>query len=135
MSIYKLAANITGGNGIASLDIRLEGELYSVSILIRPTAMDALNDYAHIEISFGSVATIGVNDVLNSIFSHTCAQQFLTTGGGVGGLVAISPVLRVKVNVGERIYMHGASVAAAGVAEAYLYVDDETDLKPRTRRR
>ena len=135
MSIYKLSAVVTGADNIAAIDIREEGSLYAVSISMRPGNLDALGDYMTIEISFGSTSSLDSNDVLSSIFQHVVTQNFLTSGGGVGSNTASISGLLIPVHGGERIYMHARIVAGTGRAEAYLYVDDNSDPKPIRRRR
>ena len=135
MSVYKLSASISNASSIANLDVRVNGILYACSITIRCSGLDALNDYALIEIGFGSTKTIQTNDTLNSIFQHGVVQQFLTSGGGVGSCTAVSPALKIPVFAGERIYMHAEIVAAGGFAESYLYVEDGVELKAARRRR
>lgn len=136
MSVYKLSSTIVGQSNEASLDIRVEGLLYAVSITARTSGMDALGDYAEIEVSFGSVLTILTNDVLQSIFLHAVTNNFLTSGGGVGSCTAVSPALKIPVFAGERVYLHSAITSGvAGRAQAYLYIDDGTELKAARRRR
>ena len=136
MSVYKLSAAISSADSIAQIDIRADGILYATSIHIRAQAMDALNDYCTAEVSFGSVSSIAINDSLQAIAMHTVVQNFLTSGGGVGSASHAISGLRIHVFGGERLHLHARLVAASGVIDALLYVDDgDTDLKPPRRRR
>ena len=138
--IYKLFAavpNAATTNSIATLDIQEDGFIIAVSIYIDPSTLDAVDDEIRGEVSFMSSNTFAVNDTRGSIFQHGVSQQFLTSGGGMGGLTSSLSGLLVPVEAGERVHLHSLSVAGGSGSSmtCYLYVEDSQDTKQRPKRR
>ena len=139
MSVYKLygAAPLAAtSNSIATLDIQNEGIITAMFMFVDPDGMDALNNSIVCEVSFLSVNTILTNDTRGSLMLFGLTQQFLTSGGGVGGGGKGMSNLNIPVSAGERIHMH--TITGGGVTgdcTTYLYVDDGVDSKRPRRRR
>ena len=140
--IYKLFGTGSVGatvDGIASLDIQEDGIITAIAAIITATGMDASGDLAKIEGSFMSSNTFAVNDTRGSLITVALAQNFLTTGGGVGSPNLAFGGLTIPIEAGERVFMH--AIADAGVTPSgtiYLYVEDLRDVKgqrPKARRR
>ncbi len=139
MSVYKIygtSVSATVSNSLATLDIQVDGLIVALLTDINPNGMDALNDEVLMELSFLSSNTFTINDSRGSLIVASLGQNFLTSGGGVGGGNASIGGLSIPVNAGERIHLHTSS--SSGVTAGctgYLYVNDGVDLKPARRRR
>lgn len=135
MSVYKLHGTNTGADGIAQLDIREDGWITGVVITARPSGMDAANDYHSLEVSFSSSNSWSTNDVRASIFMAKSSVGLLTSGSADVGINASIGGVRIRVNQGERVYLHGTtSAGGGGLATAYLYVEDKSEKRPIGRR-
>lgn len=136
MSVYKLAASISGGteNDLASIDIQSDGTLYAVHAAVQ-CDLDADGEFARAEVSFLSTQTIGSNDSRGSIFGVAKRVSLTTSGVGDGGINAGLSGLRIPVMAGERVHLHANSTAGVtGGAEVYMYVEDRLDPNIRRRR-
>ena len=138
MSVYKLYFNIVADlDSVASLDIQNDGYITGLSWFMTPVGCDALNDGVAAEVSFMSTNTFNVSDVRGSIDMVGSVINFLTSGGGNMAVVKNMENLKVPVNAGERIHLHG-NITGGGTAatHVYLYVEDGVeDTKPRRRLR
>jgi len=140
--IYKLDGSGTAGldphNAVVSADIQADGFIEGVLGILDGFGMDALSDNAAAELSFMSTNTFGTNDTRGSIMMVRCRQNFLTSGGGANAnnvFVAFGQK-GIKVNAGERIYVH--TQAAAGVTPKfvfYVYVRESGSARSSERRR
>lgn len=136
MSVYKLTAANDGTDGMASLDVIADGEITGMLVTAQPTGMDALGDYNRAEVSFSSSSSFTTNDVRASLIMAGVSQNFLTSGGGSPGYNSSVSGLTIKVNQGERIFLHGnISTGGGGQVTAYLYVNDGQESRPARRRR
>jgi len=97
--------------------------------------MDLLSDHFRAEISFSSSNTLDNNDVRQSISGVAVSQNFLTSGGGATSVNQSIAGLNLNVIAGERIHMHSnAATGVGGALSCYIYVEDGSGGKTRSRR-
>ena len=134
MSVYKLFNSFAASaDGAASLDVQFDGVITAVDWSVRAN-LDADDEFYVCEVSFLSTSTFSANDARGSISMIAEQAGLLTSGAMVtNGNKAVAG-MRIPVNAGERIYLHGQlSVTGAVTAQVYLHVEDTSD--PRLRRR
>ena len=137
MSVYKLAGTGAGGteNGLAQVDVQFDG---IITAIFGSIDMDvaANGNEAVYELSFLSVNTIGTNDTRGALFQLRSKAVVLANGtlqsaenAGIGGLA-------IKINAGERLWMHVVATAAIVTEGAiYVYVEDGQSVPTAQRRR
>ncbi len=136
MSIYKMSGTNANGDALSLTTIQNPGVLNTILICGAPAGMDALDDRWQLEIAFRSTRSFGIDDIRGSIAMLQLAQEFLTSGGGIGSTNLTVPGLEIPVDLGERIYVHGTvSTGVAGVYEVFLYVNVSVDARGKRRRR
>ena len=138
MRIYKLfgsmpVAAIT--NSIATLDIVEDGKLVAFLLGMNVFGANLDDDFARMEIAFGSSNQFAINDTRQVIAEINYTQNFLTTGGG-GGMSNVSMSgLNINVVAGERIHMHSTTDAGvSGNGIAFMYIEDGSGGTTRARR-
>ena len=137
MSIYKLSGTGTGGteDALAQLDVQFDGIITAVTGHIRST-MTGAGQFATAEISFLSNNTVGTNDTRGSIFSVSTSVTGTTSGFFQGTQHNNAAGLAVRLNAGERIWLHfSASAGLASEGQIYVYVEDGQDVPTAQRRR
>ena len=138
MRIYKLHANVTAGtnNSIAQLDIVEDGKIQAVSWAGAPIALDTANDEFRVEVSFSSSNTLDSNDIRQAIDEIGVGQASTSALlGGVGNINKALSGLNINVIAGERVHMHSfASTGVGGRVSCFLYVEDGSGGKTRSRR-
>lgn len=138
MRIYKLHANVSAGtnNSIAQLDIVEDGKLQAISWAGAPHDLDAAGDEYRVEVSFSSSNTLDSNDIRQAIDEIGVGQANTTVlGGGVGDINKAISGLNINVISGERVHMHSfASAGVSGRVSCFLYVEDGSGGKTRSRR-
>jgi len=137
MRVYKLQATVAAGSNdsIAQLDIVEDGKIRAVQWAGSPSGMDLLSDHFRAEISFSSSNTLDNNDVRQSISGVAVSQNFLTSGGGATSVNQSIVGLNLNVIAGERIHMHSnAATGVGGALSCYIYVEDGSGGKTRSRR-
>ncbi len=133
---YKLFAN-TAGDSVATIDIQDDGFIEGIWFDMVGAGMDALSDTAVAEIGFGSTNTFSSNDVRSSIAMMRINQNFLTSGGGVGGKIGTMNFLKgIPVSAGERVHLHTAVSSGVTIdVQIYLYVVTTRGVVRRATRR
>lgn len=138
MRIYKLHANVSAGtnNSIAQLDIVEDGKIRAISWAGAPINLDAAQDEFRVEVSFSSSNTLDSNDIRQAIDEVGVGQPSTTALlGGVGNINKAFSGLNINVIAGERIHMHSfASTGVAGRVSCFIYVDDGSGGRTRSRR-
>lgn len=131
MAIYKLHSSVIG-DAAAQIDVRVDGRLEGVLISMSGDA-DADNEFVQCEIGFGSTNGFISNDTNNSIAGARLQNSMLTSGAIRSSIVQHVPC-NVRVEAGERIFLH---TDASGLASftVWLYVDDGSENKTSRRRR
>jgi len=137
MSIYKFFQAVTGlVVASASIDMQTSGIIDSVvlGLTMAADATPADGDNAVAELSFLSTPTFATHDVRGSLAQTTVSFLATTAEGIITSVPAFfATALSVRVNAGERIFLHvlasQADISAAAVA--YLYVRD--GLEPTAR--
>ncbi len=146
MSVIKMYGPASAGAEVTvSIDVPADGILDSLSLGVTvddDTAMDGAPKSLSAEVSFMSSSTFVTNDARGSLCTVTAAMF----GQVVTDLIMLGPTsvpfcilnnLNIRLNAGERIYMHilSSDPDIPGRAAAYLFINDNVDGRARTRRR
>jgi len=142
MSVIKLFLAISGIVAVSdSIDVQLDGSLEALSlgVLMDTNTTPGSGDVISAELSFLSSNTIGGGHDSRGSLCEVASQ--LLVGLANSHQIPSQPLclnnnLNVKVNAGERIFIHGVANQAdiAGSAEAYLFIRDKSDkVSPRRR--
>lgn len=135
--IYRMYGTLTSAStdSVVTVDIQDNGFIEGVLMDLTGTGMDALDDIAAAEISFGSSNAFTQNDARASIAMLRLTQNFLTSGGGASGKsVFLAFPKGIPVGAGERVHMHmSASTGVTALLNAYLYCT--VNSRRRTARR
>ena len=138
MRIYKLHALLSAGtnNSIAQLDIVEDGKLEALAWAGAPLDLDTQNDEFRAEVSFASTNTLDSNDVRQAIHEIGCSNGILATSGtSIININTSISGLNINVIAGERVHMHSfASVGVSGRLSCFLYIQDGSGGKTRSRR-
>ncbi len=99
----------TGGEAAASIDVPDEGELLAVQLEVYSGDINALGDFVHAMLSFGSSSQFTTNDARNVIARAVSGAAGITSGFFRGdGKTLLTYGDGLKVFSGERIYLHTA---------------------------
>ncbi len=144
MTMYKMFKSISTADVDVSdsIDIQADGvlEYASVGVSISAGTGDAAGDFVRAEVSFLSSEQFNSHDVRGSICMATAVIGAVSTNGAFG-LVSnpfcIVNGLSLRVNAGERIFIHVQSdeAAVSGAGVAYLHVRDGQGSLASQRRR
>jgi len=139
MSVIKMYVDVAAATyEAAQIDIPADGTLYAVHLQMMVADLGpASNESVFAELSFISTPQYASNDSRGSIAQVGVGTFFADAARLVahGGEVFAMSGLNIKLNAGERIYLHatpGGSLIATAVA--YMYVEDGMD-QPRALRR
>lgn len=140
MSIIKMYVDVASATyEAAQVDIPADGTLYAFHLgMMRTDATPVDNESVFCELSFISTPQYASNDARGSIgqvMLATFEMLEATTFGVNGPNNVFLSGLDIRLNAGERIYLHatpGGSIVAT--AFAYMYIHDGLD-QPRAARR
>ena len=143
MSVIKMHVVISGiGGDSASIDVPADGTLEAIELGmgVPINGSIAAGDSIGAEISFLSTAQIGGgHDSRGSLCEAGTGWVLISATVGFGGLspICFQNGIDVRVNAGERIFIHGLASQAdiSGEATGYLFIKDKLDARPSTRRR
>jgi hypothetical protein len=101
--IYKLHSS-GSGDGNVSLDVREDDVIEGIGLDI---SMAGPSDGAavDVEVAFGSSSSFSTNDTSGTMIGSRIDYDVITSGAAQAGKWAFMP-MKVKINAGERLYMH-----------------------------
>lgn len=130
MTCYKLfVSSIASGDGLASLDIAMDGQIVGIQWAHAITGGAASS--GRLELSFASSNGLNTNDTRSSISTSAWA----TTGANQSFNTWSAVLPGVPVTAGERLFLHHdvESAPTSGLHCVHIYVADKSAGARRTR--
>lgn len=122
---YKLQATATAtANAAAQIDIRRNGRILGVQIILSLSATPANNDNLLVEVSLYPTGQFTTNDAMGIIAMGTISSAILTSGS-IQGANIYKPSFGMDVRVGDRIYLHFSENGTQSVAVSAIIDVDE----------
>jgi hypothetical protein len=120
------------GSGSAAIDVPADDVLEEVVITIQHAG--EVDQVGQAQLSFGSTAVFTTNDARQTIATFVSSFYVLTSGYSLGAQSLVCHP-NVKINAGERIYLHGDWSAGTGIVRATLYTSKGDGPTTPVRRR
>lgn len=110
--IIQLQGAGSGGteNAVATVDIPFDGSISLVAWAVSAT-FDAIGEFLYVELSFIATNQNNQNDARGIIDNVRSEFAGVTSGAGHHGINKVTPINDLRVQGGERLHMHIASVA------------------------
>lgn len=122
---YKIFATITAsGNALAQVDVRRNGAILGVQLSLAPAATPANNDNTIVEISLYPSSQVTTNDAMGVLAYGSISGAILTSGSVQASNVYV-PSYGIRVQVGDRLYLHASEAGGQSVQAMVLVHVDE----------
>lgn len=132
-TVVQMYSGVAPADGMASIDVPHDGRLVGIDWAVNAAASAA--DFAiGIQLSFGSVSQLAVNDTRSVISSVVVGTDLTTSGAALTHVNKYVKLPDIQVGMGERIYIHAVGTAIVITVRACLHFDFELD-RALTRRR
>lgn len=132
-TVIQMFASAVPADGMASIDVPHDGRLVGVDWAIK-SAFAGADGAQDIQLSFGSVNQLLINDTRSVISARALIHDFTTSGAAMTNINVFVKLPDIQVGMGERIFLHATGTAVVVVIKCCLHFDFELDRALARRR-